>query len=105
MEKHSNVTTVKSLQHFVHGPYTGKTGEMMEMPTLIANELAAAGLVSTIVETSGKKTPQDDAADVSGAGTPDDAENAPDDAPVVPLPAIRAAAVINSKMVKPLSNK
>lgn len=100
-----NITTIKALQPFSHGAYTLARGELREMPTPIANDLAAAGLVETIVE----KLPEDDerAAALAREAKAHDAKVAKDAAaaPAADEPEEKAAQAHANKAAKPLANK
>lgn len=102
MKETSNITVVKGLQTFAHGAVYGKKGDMMELPTAIANELAAAGLVETVTEKTSRETPKPP---VSPDVPP--AENKPAEAPsdTPEVGDLKAAAVAHNKMAKPAANK
>ena len=102
MEKNLNMTLVRGLQSFAHGAFYGKKGDMIEMPSVVANELAAAGLVVTVTE----KTTAGNARKVSQALAPDDAGK-PAPAPTAEPEdlSLKVAPVAHNKMAKPLPNK
>ena len=102
MDKNINTTTVKGLQAFAHGAYYGNKGEMLEMPTAIANELAAAGLVATVTEKVSKETTPTPPPPVEAPVAPAPEEKPAEDAPA---PGIKAAATVHNKMAKPVANK
>ena len=85
MEKNTGLTKVKGLQAFAHGAFFGNRDEIMEMPDVIAKELAAVGLVEVVTEGEPPvRKPKDEA--------PAERE-------------IKADPAVGNKMAKPLSNK
>ena len=100
-----NTTTVKALSQFSHGEFTATTGDVLEMPTAVANELAAAGLVQTITEKASKsaKAPAKDAQAATTQGQDDD--DAEDATAKPSVPVMQSSGKPGAKIAKTLDNK
>ena len=95
-----NTVTVKARTSFVHGVYTMVRGDLVEMPTPIADELEHAGLIDTVLKKVAKAPP---AVPEKAVAQPDPKEPSPV-VPDKPEPQKQEAAHAN-KMEKPATNK